>query len=117
MSKIALTLPSNGSSTSTPIPVPSGLPSEVTGGLRETGTALFQTSYNWVFLIGVFLAVVAILFSGIQMVTSGGDSEKLARARMRLIFGIIGLVVVVGAFFIVNVVIRMFGGSPEQFIR
>ena len=58
-------------------------------------------------LYGVGLvAVVMIIVAGIQMTTSAGDAGAVAKAKKTLTFAIIGLVVALLAYAIVNFVIR-----------
>ncbi len=57
-------------------------------------------------LYGVGLvAVVMIIVAGIQMTTSAGDAGAVAKAKKTLTFAIIGLVVALLAYAIVNFVI------------
>lgn len=97
--------------------VPSGIPKQLSGGLDSSGKAFIQTGYQYLFLAALVLAVIFIIFSGIQFITSGGDSEKLAEARKRLIYSIIGLVIVLLAFVIVSAVVRSVGGNPQLFFK
>jgi hypothetical protein len=53
------------------------------------------------FFIGA-LALIFVIWGGIQYVTSGGDAEKTTKARNTLLYAIIGVVVVVLAYGIVN---------------
>ena len=49
-------------------------------------------------LVFAFLAVMAfggIIYSGIMMITSGGDATKFAAGKKNLIWSIIGIVIVV----------------------
>lgn len=55
----------------------------------------------------MFVGVVAIFFiiySGFQLVTSGGDAKKVSGARQTLTFAIIGLIIVLCSFGIIAVV-------------
>jgi uncharacterized membrane protein YgcG len=56
------------------------------------------------FAIGI-VAVISIIISGIRFVSSRGDSGAVGKARTSLIYSVIGLVVAVTAFAIVNFVI------------
>ncbi len=98
----------------TTIPTPSGIP---TGGLGpgESGQKLLMFAVELIFVMGIALAVIFILLSGIQWIISGGDKEKLSKARARLTYAIIGLVVILSAFFIVSVVISLLGGNISFF--
>lgn len=55
-------------------------------------------------LIGV-AAVVAIILGGIQYVTANGDAGKIATAKNTILYAVIGLVVAILAFAIVNFVV------------
>ncbi len=98
------------------IPPPSGVP---TGGLgiNEPGQRLFQFGVNLIFIIGIVLTVIFIIISGIQMIVSGGDKQKVQAARGRLTYAIIGLLVIAGAFAIVSLVISLLGGNPSFFFN
>jgi len=55
-------------------------------------------------VLGV-VAVVMIILGGIQYVTSQGDAAKAAKARNTILFSIVGLVIALLAFAIVNFVL------------
>lgn len=66
-------------------------------------------------LIG-FLTVVAGLWFGIQMIlggydwlSSGGDKGKLETARNKIVYAIIGMVVVVGSYIIIGLIGTLLG--------
>ena len=58
-------------------------------------------------VIGVigFVAVVVIILGGVQYTTSAGDPGKVKKAKDTILYGIIGLVVALLAFAIVNFVL------------
>lgn len=58
-------------------------------------------------VIGVLgiVAVIVIIIGGVQYMTSSGDAGKVKKAKDTILYGIIGLVVCVLAFAIVNFVI------------
>ena len=64
-------------------------------------------------ILGVagFITVIIIVISGIQFVTSGGNPEAAAAARGRLTFAIIGFVIIVLAFAILQIVNNIFLGT------
>lgn len=117
MSKsLALTFPGDNDSTSSgktlELQAPSGIPKNLQGGgLSSSG--IVQTGLNLLFIGAVLMAVVFILISGISIITSGGDSNKLAQAKRRLLFSVLGLVVSVLAFFIVRFAISILGGDSK----
>lgn len=61
------------------------------------------------FFIGA-LALIFVIYGGILFVTSGGDAEKTTKARNTLLYAIIGVIVVVLAYAIVNWAVGL-GGS------
>lgn len=58
-----------------------------------------------------FVAVIMIVISGIQFITSSGNPEAAAAARNRLIYAIIGFVVIILSFAILQVVDALFLNS------
>ena len=58
------------------------------------------------------IAVVMIILGGVQYTTSSGDAAKVKKAKDTIMYGIIGLVVALLAFAIVNFVLKgVFGIS------
>ena len=55
-------------------------------------------------VIGV-IAVVMIILGGVQYTTSSGDAAKVKKAKDTIMYGVIGLVVALLAFAIVNFVL------------
>ena len=58
-------------------------------------------------IIGIvgFVAVVMMIMGGISFITSQGDSAKVAKARNTILYGVVGLIVAILAFAIVNFVL------------
>jgi hypothetical protein len=106
-----------GSAGPVEVAAPSGIPEAFRGGLEQSGTAFFQTVINNLLILGSFLALVMVMFSGIQWIMSRGDPERIASAKRRLFFAIIGLLIMLGAFFIVRVIVVLTGGDWNQFIN
>ncbi len=52
-----------------------------------------------------FIAVVMIIIGGIQYTTSAGDASKVTKAKDTIMYGIIGLVIALLAYAIVNFVL------------
>lgn len=87
---------------------PRGVP---TGGLGSGGTLekIIKIGIEVLIILGVVLALIFIIFSAIQWITSEGDKQKLQTARARLTYAIIGLLIILLAIFIVNFVGGAFG--------
>ena len=70
-------------------------------GLME----VLQVIINVVLGVIAFIAVVMIIMGGIQYTTSSGDTAKVTKAKNTILYGVIGLVIALLAFAIVNFVI------------
>ncbi len=60
---------------------------------------------NWIFGIIGIVAVVMIIIGGFNMMISSGDPGKVKKGKDTILYGIIGLVIALLAFAIVNFVI------------
>lgn len=60
-------------------------------------------------LAAIILSLLFLIWGGFDWITSGGDKQKLQSARHKIVFAIVGLVIVFLAFFVVNVVSNLFG--------
>ncbi len=95
---------------------PSGVPEAIRGG-PDAGIIFFQTVVNNLIILGSFLALVMVIISGTQYIMSRGEPEKLASAKRRFLFAIVGLVVMLSAFFVVRVIVFITGGDFDQFMN
>ncbi|MBU3978226.1 hypothetical protein KKE68_00815, partial [Patescibacteria group bacterium] len=60
-------------------------------------------------IIAVIIAVFFLVWGGIKWIMSGEDKAKVESARNTIIGGIVGLVLVFLAYFIISVVAGIFG--------
>jgi hypothetical protein len=60
-------------------------------------------------VVGIVLAILFIILSGIQWIMSSGDEKKIEAARRRLGFSIIGFVVIIASAVIVSLVFGLLG--------
>ncbi|MDO4712981.1 MAG: pilin [Candidatus Saccharibacteria bacterium] len=63
---------------------------------------------NIMLYIIAILSVIMLIWGGIQYTTSGGDSNKVTSAKNTILYSIIGLVVAIFAWAIVNWVVEQF---------
>lgn len=70
-----------------------------------------QLVINWIFLIATFLAVVYLMYGGIRYITSRGDKQGVEDARRHIVSAIIGLVIVLGTFGILQFVFGILGAE------
>lgn len=76
----------------------------------DDGEDFFQTIFNKAFLWSGIVAVIMIVYGGIQYTTSAGNSAGVAKAKATILYSVVGLLVVILAAAIVNVVI---GAMPD----
>ena len=95
MDYLALTLPGNQT-----IQAPAGIPS---GGIT-VASKVVANSITLILIVAVVITLFALIWGGIQWIYSGGDKAKVAAARARITFAIIGLLVALGSFLIVGAV-------------
>lgn len=98
MKELVLTLPG----IKEPITNPGNIPSV---GL----SSIVQLVINFLFVGAVILTLFFLVLGGIGIITSGGDKQKVAQARSRLTYAIVGLVVIFLSFFIINLIGGLFG--------
>lgn len=85
----------------------------VTGGsgacTGDAFTGKIGNIVNVALYIAGALAVLVIIYSGIRYITSTGDAARIKAAKDTLIYAIVGLIVAMLAYAIVNFVIGRFG--------
>ncbi len=64
---------------------------------------------NALFFIAILAALIWLIWGGIKWIVSGGDKEKVSEARGQIIAAIIGLILVILAYVILNFVLEIFG--------
>lgn len=76
-------------------------------GMEEGNTLMstLQVIINVVIGVIGFIAVVVIIIGGVQYTTSAGASDKVKKAKDTIMYGIIGLVVALLAYAIVNFIL------------
>lgn len=89
------------------------LPKESPTTGDKTLPQVIQTIVNVVLSVVGVIAVVMIILGGISFITSQGDAAKVTKARNTLLYGIVGLVIALLAFAIVNFVLSSVFKSEE----
>lgn len=72
------------------------------GASTSLGT-IIKNATTTIFAIAAILVLAMLIWGGVEWVLSGGDKEKVANARKRIIASLIGLAIIALAFFIVSV--------------
>lgn len=84
--------------------------------LEEPSEGLMDTAIRIInVVVGVvaFVAVAVIIVGGVFYVISTGEAAKIARAKNTILYGIVGLVISLLAFAIVNFVVKNIFGTPS----
>ena len=79
------------------------LPPSIGANTGNYGT-LIMTVIGLVFAFLAVMAFGGIIYSGVMMITAGGDAAKFASGRKNLIWSIIGIIVVTLSYFILRFV-------------
>ena len=80
--------------------------SEMKGKSIDGDKGLIKTVVNVLLWAVGILSVLMIIFSGFRYITSAGDASKTKSARSTLIYSVVGLIVAIMAWAIVNMVIN-----------
>lgn len=90
----------------------SGAISGIISGVKDSadGASFFQGIFNKVFFWSGVVAVIMIVYGGIQYITSTGNPSGIAKAKTTILYSIVGLLIVIMAAAIVNVVV---GAMPD----
>lgn len=77
------------------------------GETGDAGNVIEIVVNTLLFIIGV-ISVIMIIVGGIRYATSGGDSGSVNGAKNTIFYAVIGLLVAIFAYAIVNWVLRLF---------
>lgn len=99
----------------TPVYVGASAKTEIEGGLRAvndgSSTDLnvnIRSIVNMMLYVLGAIAVIMIIVGGIRYTTSAGDSGRIKASKDTIMYAVVGLVVALLAFAIVNFVLRAF---------
>lgn len=102
--KLALTLPGTGNT----IPQPSGLNPDF-----KDLASFITPLINIVFYVAVFMAFIWLVWGAFSYIMAQGQKENLAKARARITWAIIGLMVVLLAYFIATFASEILPSRPS----
>lgn len=75
-----------------------------------TVSSIAERIVNFVLLIAAVLAVVYLIYSGILYITAAGNPDSAKKGQQGVINAIIGIVIIVLAFFIARTAMRLGSG-------
>jgi len=91
-------------------------PAEGQGGTGLESTSIYDiisAVLNWLLLIITILAVIGFVVSGVMFVTAGG-SGRAEEAKQWLMYSIIGIVVALIGYIVVNVIDTLLAGQVQN---
>jgi hypothetical protein len=96
--------------------VPNGDGSPITingaGGMPEGGpgqlTNILGLGFQLLIIAAIFLALVNLIWGGINWIMSEGNKDRVGKARERIVNSILGLLIVFLSFFIINIIYYFF---------
>lgn len=101
MKDFALTIPGTNNS---PVTIP--VPQEVQ---TYSISSLLSFGVNAAFVFAIILTLFFLISGGIDLITGGGEKQKIANSKQKLTFAVIGLVVVLLSLLIVSIIGELFG--------
>lgn len=78
-----------------------GMPAELIGD-----NGVFSRLTNTILLVVGLISVIMLVYGGLRYILSGGDSKKVTDAKNTILYAIIGLIISLLAFAIVNFVLN-----------
>jgi hypothetical protein len=79
------------------------------GGSGNDVAHLIAVVVQLLLIAAVVISLIFLIIGGIRWVTSGGDKAKLESARGHVVAAIVGLVIALAAFLIIQLVLTIFG--------
>lgn len=73
--------------------------------------AIFRLIINWALAIAFIAAVIMLIWGGFRYITSAGNDEQAKGARGTIVNALIGMVIIVLSYVIVQIVYRFVSGS------
>lgn len=70
---------------------------------------VFQNVVVWLFALVGIAAIILIAYSGVRFIFSGGDAKQVESARKTFTFAIAGLILVLLAYVIINLIASITG--------
>lgn len=80
-------------------------PDQWGGGVTAVKWTVIRVAKN-IIRFGALFAIGAIVFSGVQYTSSFGDDEKIKKAKMTGVYALIGLILLLTAFPLVDIIVN-----------
>jgi len=80
-------------------------------GFFQDFKTVFQTALTIVFVLAAILVFAFLIMGGVEWITSGGEKSKTEAARNKITAAIVGLVIIVASWALMNLVLRIVTGG------
>jgi len=70
---------------------------------------IIQSVTGFLFFLAAVSTLVFLIWGGISMITAGGDSGKFEKGRNRLVFSVIGMIVVASSYAVWRLIMHIAG--------
>ncbi len=83
-------------------------------GLRCTEgsiAAIFRLIINWALAIAFIAAVIMLIYGGFKYITSAGNTTSAGEGKTAIVNALVGIVIIVLSYIIVQIVYRFVSGS------
>lgn len=80
------------------------------GNLISKVAAVFSMVIGFLTVVGIIVLLFSIISAGIMWINSGGDPQKVEMAQKKLTNSFIGLILIIGAVFVVSLLGNLFLG-------
>ncbi|PIR59368.1 MAG: hypothetical protein COU69_00665 [Candidatus Pacebacteria bacterium CG10_big_fil_rev_8_21_14_0_10_56_10] len=95
-----------------------------TGGAADSGPAaalVFATFFVRIWraavTLGGLIVIVFFLWGAFDWITAGGDASKISSARNKIVQSVLGLLILVGSFVILDFISGLFFGDSFQILQ
>lgn len=86
----------------------SGSAKDICGASQDDFKKIMKTIINTALVVIGMIAVIMIVIGGVKYVVSNGEAQQIQSAKNTILYSVIGLVIAVSAFPIVNFVLDKF---------
>lgn len=101
-----------------PVGGSSGITNPLGEGGSQTITDVLKKVINWMLGLVGFLALIALIIGGARMIMDFGNEEQVKKAKMTITWAVIGLLVVMLSYAIINIVVSdVLGGGQTKSVQ
>lgn len=80
------------------------------GNVNADPSIIIRFAVNGLIIVGIVASLIFLLWGGIRWILSGGDKAKVDTARNTIVAAIVGLIIVILAWVIINTVLTVLTG-------